>query len=195
MALENHATGVMSMLIMTAEEINATLESLADRLLQNHPLGERLALIGIQRRGVYLAARLAENLEQKLQGHSPGHKIPSGVLDISLYRDDWTTNDFRPIVRNTRLDFNVQGLDLVLVDDVLFTGRTVRSALEALADFGRPNKVELLALIDRGHRELPIQPDYTGKQVKTERAEQVDVLLRELDGQDEVRLRKKPGAI
>jgi pyrimidine operon attenuation protein/uracil phosphoribosyltransferase len=180
----------MIMLIMTAEEIEAALENLAGRLLRNHPRGEKLALIGIQRRGVYLAARLAEILDQKLQGHSPRHKILFGILDISLYRDDWTTNDFRPIVRSTRLDFNVQGLNLVLVDDVLFTGRTVRSALEALADFGRPNKVELLALIDRGHRELPIQPDYTGKRVETERAEQVDVLLRELDGQDEARLRK-----
>jgi pyrimidine operon attenuation protein/uracil phosphoribosyltransferase len=173
---------------MTAEEINATLDSLAELLLEKHPHGEKLAIIGIQRRGVYLAARLSDRLEQKLLNRAPGHKIPFGILDIGLYRDDWTTNDFRPVVRSTQLDFDVQEMNLVLVDDVLFTGRTVRSALEALADFGRPGKVELLVLIDRGHRELPIQPDYTGKYVKTERAEHIDVLLNELDEKDEVRL-------
>jgi pyrimidine operon attenuation protein/uracil phosphoribosyltransferase len=178
------------MLIMNAEEINATLERLAGQLLQKHPQGNKLALIGIQRRGVFLASRLAKRLDQKLQDKTSPHKTPLGILDISLYRDDWTTNDFRPIVRSTLLDFNVQGLNLVLVDDVLFTGRTVRSALEALADFGRPNKVELLVLIDRGHRELPIQADYTGKNVETAREEQVDVLLEELDGKDEVVLIK-----
>jgi pyrimidine operon attenuation protein/uracil phosphoribosyltransferase len=181
------------MLIMNAEEINATLERLAEQLLQKHPQGDKLALIGIQRRGVFLASRLAKKLDQKLQNKTCQdktslHKTPLGILDIGLYRDDWTTNDFRPIVRSTLLDFDVQGLNLVLVDDVLFTGRTVRSALEALADFGRPNKVELLVLIDRGHRELPIQANYAGKSIETTRDEQVDVLLEELDGKDEVLL-------
>jgi pyrimidine operon attenuation protein/uracil phosphoribosyltransferase len=178
------------MLIMDAEEINATLDGLTGLLLEKHPHGEKLAFIGIQRRGVYLAARLAARLEQKLQNRFPKPKIPLGILDISLYRDDWTTNDFHPVVRSTQLDFDVREMTLALVDDVLFTGRTVRSALEALADFGRPGRVELLVLIDRGHRELPIQPDYTGKYVQTERAEHIDVLLSELDGKDEVRLNR-----
>jgi pyrimidine operon attenuation protein/uracil phosphoribosyltransferase len=179
---------------MDANEINAALEKLSGSLLQNHPQWKKLALIGIQRRGVFLAVRLKKFMEQKLAAQTPGQevKIPLGILDISFYRDDWTTSGFSPILRRTQLDFEVQGLDLVLVDDVLFTGRTVRSALDALADFGRPNRVELMTLIDRGHRELPIQADYTGKNIETARNEQVDVLLAELDGKDEVRLITSP---
>ena len=171
------------MQLMNAQEMNNTLEALAGQLLARHGDCRRLALIGIQRRGVHLAARLAARLENSL-----GREVPQGILDISLYRDDWTMRGPSAVVGQTRLTFDVQGMDLLLVDDVLFTGRTIRAALEALADFGRPRKVELLALIDRGHRELPIQADYIGKSVPTERGDHVDVLVAELDGRDEVLL-------
>ena len=170
---------------MNEKAMHACLEQLAAQLAGQAARDKKLAVVGIQRRGVFLAARLAASLEEKL-----GHKIPQGILDINLYRDDWTTHGQRAVVGRTALDFDVQGFDLLLVDDVLFTGRTIRAALEALVDFGRPNKVALLALIDRGHRELPIQADYVGKALSTNRSDRVDVLVRELDGRDEVVLRE-----
>ncbi|MDR1125064.1 MAG: bifunctional pyr operon transcriptional regulator/uracil phosphoribosyltransferase PyrR [Deltaproteobacteria bacterium] len=171
--------------IMDAAGIRQCLEDLAAQVAAKAPAAGKLAVIGIQRRGVFLASRLAALLEKKL-----GQAVPQGALDINLYRDDWTTLGQQPVVGRTDLNFDVRGMNLLLVDDVLFTGRTIRAALEALTDFGRPNKVELLALIDRGHRELPIQPDYAGLTLKTERSERVDVMLRELDGGDEAVLRK-----
>ena len=171
--------------IMDAAGIDRCLEDLAAQVAATAPAAGKLAVIGIQRRGVFLASRLALLLEKKL-----GQSVPQGELDINLYRDDWTTLGQQPVVGRTKLNFDVRGMNLLLVDDVLFTGRTIRAALEALTDFGRPNKVELLVLVDRGHRELPIQADYAGKTLKTERSERVDVMLRELDGSDEVVLRK-----
>lgn len=171
--------------IMDEKEIARRLESLADAILARHPGGERLAIIGIQRRGVFLAQRLGAILQNRL-----GRSIPDGILDINLYRDDWTTLGSRAVVGRTLLNFDVNGQELILVDDVLYTGRTIRAALEALADFGRPAKIELLALVDRGHRELPIQPDYAGLSLETSREERVDVLLSELDGQDRVLIRQ-----
>lgn len=179
-------TGNDSRPIMDEREMTAKLESLAGEILDRHPGGVNLGLIGIQRRGVFLSQRLGAILENRL-----GRSIPYGILDINLYRDDWTTLGPRAVVGRSLLNFDVNGLDLVLVDDVLYTGRTVRAALEALADFGRPGKIELLALVDRGHRELPIQADYVGLRLETARAEQVDVLVRELDGEDRVLLRRK----
>lgn len=171
--------------IMDAKAFADTLDSLAGKLL-NRPQGnDNLALVGIQRRGVFLASRLAGILSGKL-----GAPIPQGVLDINLYRDDWTTLGPRAVVGVSNIPFDLAGRDLVLVDDVLFTGRTIRAALEALADFGRPRKVELMALVDRGHRELPIHADYVGLALDTERADTVDVLVSELDGKDAVYLRK-----
>jgi pyrimidine operon attenuation protein/uracil phosphoribosyltransferase len=166
---------------MNSLEMEKTLADLAGQLLEKHGDCQNLALIGIQRRGVYLAARLAALLQARLK-----REIPQGVLDINLYRDDWTMRGPGAVVGQTRLFFEVEGMDLLLVDDVLFTGRTIRAALEALVDFGRPRKVELLALIDRGHRELPIQADYVGKTIDTKHDDHVDVLVSELDGHDEV---------
>lgn len=175
-----------SRLIMDKKELAERLESLADSILCRHPGGKDIGLIGIQRRGVFLAQRLGDILRNRL-----GRKVPDGVLDINLYRDDWTTLGPRAVVGQSLLNFDITGQKLILVDDVLYTGRTVRAALEALADFGRPNKIELLVLVDRGHRELPIQGDYVGLSLETSPEEQVDVLLAELDGDDKVFLRKK----
>ncbi len=172
--------------ILDAQQISACLENLADSILKKHTDTNKLALIGIQRRGVYLAYRLNVILQQRL-----GRHVPDGILDINLYRDDWTTLGASAVVGRTALDFDVNGMDIVLVDDVLYTGRTIRSAMEALVDFGRPRKVELLVLVDRGHRELPIHADYVGFTVNTASNERVDVLLSELDGEDKAVLRKR----
>ncbi len=174
-----------SSVLMDSAALDAALDELSEQILTRHGDCERLALIGIQRRGVYLADRLARRLRTRL-----GHPLPTGVLDITLYRDDWTTLTNKPTVGPTMLPFDVQGKNLLLVDDVLFTGRTIRAALEALADFGRPRKVELLVLVDRGHRELPIHPDYTGLKIDTARKEHIDVLLTECDQENSVILRK-----
>ena len=169
--------------IMDGNELVSTLARLAQELLKRHNNCRKLAIVGIQRRGVFLASRLKALLDKEL-----GSKVSEGGLDINLYRDDWTTLGPRAVVGRTMLDFDVNDSELVLVDDVLFTGRTIRAALEALADFGRPRKVELLVLVDRGHRELPIHADYIGKTIQTERDERVDVMLSELDGRDEILL-------
>lgn len=169
--------------LMNAEEMTRTLERLAFQILEKRGDSPDLALVGIQRRGVDIAARLAAVLKEKLK-----REVPCGALDITLYRDDWTSEGLRPTVGPTNIPFPIQGRDLVLVDDVLFTTRTVRAALEALLDFGRPRRVELLVLVDRGHHELPIHADYIGRSVNTARDERVDVLLSERDGTDEVRL-------
>ena len=175
-----------SRLLMDDRAMAQKLEILADEILARHPKGESLALVGIQRRGVFLAQRLGGILRDRL-----GHGLPYGILDINLYRDDWTTLGSRAVVGRSLLNFDINGQQLVLVDDVLYTGRTIRAALEALADFGRPRKIELLALVDRGHRELPIQADYVGERFETTREERVDVLVKELDGEDKVIVRKK----
>ncbi len=147
-----------------------------------------LVILGIQRRGVFLAHRLRDMLLL-----SEGIKLPVGELDITLYRDDITLLQEQPIVHSTFIPADITGKRLILADDVLFTGRTVRSALDALIDLGRPASVQLLVLIDRGHRELPIQPDYLGKAVPTSQAETVAVQMKELDGQDRVVICKKNG--
>ncbi len=171
--------------LMNAEEMARTLDRLACQILEKRGDSPDLALIGIQRRGVDLAARIAAMLRERLR-----RDIPCGALDITLYRDDWTSVGVRPTVKPTTISFPIQGRDLILVDDVLFTTRTVRAAMEALLDFGRPRRVELLVLIDRGHHELPIHADYIGRAVTTARDEHVDVLLNERDGHDEVLSRR-----
>ena len=140
-------------------------------------------LVGIQRRGVDLARRLAGLLEAR-----SGASVPLGTLDINLYRDDWTTLEGKPQIGISHIPENPDGRVVLLVDDVLFSGRTVRAALEAILDYGRPRAVELAVLVDRGHRELPIHADYVGRQITTERSWHVDVLLKERDGEDMVRL-------
>ncbi len=149
------------------------------------PLGV-FAIIGIRRRGVPLAIRLCRKLEANLK-----RSIPNGILDITLYRDDLTTVADRPVLRGTAIDFDVNQVNLVLVDDVLYTGRTVRAALDGLVDLGRPRRVQLAVLIDRGHRELPIQADYVGRYVETAEDEIVEVRLMETDGEEQVVLVKK----
>ena len=169
--------------LMTSLQMAESLDSLAARLLTRHGDCRRLALVGIQRRGVALANRLCG----LMSGHL-GAPVLSGSLDITLYRDDWTTMGPKPAIGKTSIGFDVVGKTLVLVDDVLFTGRTIRAALEALTDFGRPSRVELLVLVDRGHRELPIHADYAGLTLETKISQRVDVLVEEYDGLDEVRL-------
>ena len=173
-------------IIANAEEIKRTIERLAYEILERKGDCKKLALLGIQRRGVVIAARIREILEKRL-----GHSVPFGELDINLYRDDWTTLDHKPVIGPTKIPFDLTQFDVLLVDDVLFTGRTIRAALEAIGDHGRPLQVELLTLIDRGHRELPIQADFVGKVVQTERSDHVDVLVSEIDGSDEVTLGRK----
>lgn len=170
-------------LILGEKDIARILDRLASEVIDRHGDCKDLVLVGIERRGADLARRL-----QKLISEKAGHDIALGTLDINLYRDDWTSMESSPHVGTSRMHFQVTGASIVLIDDVLFTGRTIRSALEAILDYGRPSLVELLVLIDRGHRELPIQPDYTGRKIETSSREHVDVLLKERDNADEVHL-------
>ncbi|MDR2077231.1 MAG: bifunctional pyr operon transcriptional regulator/uracil phosphoribosyltransferase PyrR [Desulfovibrio sp.] len=169
--------------VLGAKEMDGILDRLAEAVLVRHGDSASLALIGIERRGVNIASSLIRRMEKRL-----GRAVPLGRLDITLYRDDWTVRGPKPSVGQTRIPFGVEGMMLILVDDVLFTGRTVRAALEALADHGRPGRIELLVLVDRGHRELPIHADYAGLTLDTKPEDRVDVLVREVDGEDGVRL-------
>ena len=170
--------------ILNSEELGRTVERLAYQVLERHGDCASLVLVGIQRRGADIARRLGAILESRL-----GAAVPFGALDINLYRDDWTTLSGKPAIGPSVMPVALDGRDVLLVDDVLFTWRTIRAALEALLDYGRPRRVELLVLVDRGHRELPIHADYVGRTVSTARHEQVDVLLVERDATDGVRLR------
>lgn len=172
--------------LMSASEIDRTMVRLAHEVLEKSPELENLAFIGIKRRGVPMAQRLARNIES-----IEGRKVPVGVLDINLYRDDLSTVGPRPVVNGTQIDFSVQGKDVVLMDDVLYTGRTVRAALDALFALGRPSRVQLLVLIDRGHRELPIEAQYVGRKVPTSSREIIEVKYQEIDGVEKVLLVEK----
>jgi pyrimidine operon attenuation protein/uracil phosphoribosyltransferase len=169
--------------LMSASEIDRTLVRLAHEVLEKTTDLSRLAFVGIKRRGVPLAWRLAAKIDSL-----EGLKIPVGILDINLYRDDLSTVGERPILHSKQIDFPVVGKDVVLMDDVLYTGRTVRSALDALFDHGRPARVQLLVLIDRGHRELPIEARYVGRMVQTSNCEIIEVKFQEIDGQEKVML-------
>ena len=146
---------------------------------------DKLALVGIQTRGAHLARRLARQLHEET-----GKEIPVGILDITLYRDDVHDIADQPEVKETDLSFDIEGRPLVLIDDVLFTGRTIRSAMNALIDYGRPKCIRLAVLVDRGHREVPIGADYVGLVLKTQRDDVVDVNLKEIDEEDSIRVRK-----
>ncbi len=170
--------------MMTGGEVRRTLERLAFQLIEEYDPSCGLALVGIQRRGAELAMRLKKLIDARADCD-----VPLGKLDINLYRDDWTKSEVQPQVGPSDIPFALDEKNVVLVDDVLFSGRTVRAALEALLDYGRPRRVELLVLVDRrGHRELPIQADYVGRRVHTEPGQHVDVAVAELDGEDGVLL-------
>ncbi|MBL8293797.1 MAG: bifunctional pyr operon transcriptional regulator/uracil phosphoribosyltransferase PyrR [Bryobacterales bacterium] len=169
--------------LMTASEIDRTLVRLAHEVLEKTEDLDKLAFIGIRRRGVPLAQRLAAKIESL-----ESRQIPVGILDINLYRDDLSTVSHQPVVNATEISFPVTGKDIILTDDVLYTGRTVRAALDALFDHGRPARVQLLALIDRGHRELPIEARYIGRIVQTTANEIIEVKFQEIDGMEKVLL-------
>lgn len=167
--------------IMDADDIRRALTRIAHEILEKNAGTEDLVLIGIRRRGVPLARRVADKIK-KIEDAT----VPQGILDITLYRDDLSQLDYHPQVRKTEVPFSITGKKIVLVDDVLFTGRTARAALDALMDLGRPQLIQLAVLIDRGHRELPIRADYVGKNVPTSRKEVVQVSLMEIDEEDKV---------
>jgi pyrimidine operon attenuation protein/uracil phosphoribosyltransferase len=170
-------------LLMSASEIQRTLVRLAHELVEKNNGVDGLALIGIRRRGVPLAQRIAKVINQI--EHT---QIPVGSLDITLYRDDLSTVGPKPLVQKSDLEFSVAGKNVVLVDDVLYTGRTIRAALDALFDHGRPARVQLLVLIDRGHRELPIEAAFVGRKVQTTDQQIVEVKLKEVDNLEKVQL-------
>jgi pyrimidine operon attenuation protein/uracil phosphoribosyltransferase len=171
---------------MDAARMGRTLSRIAHEILERHPRVRSLVLVGVRTRGVPLARRLAS-----LIAETAGVEPSVGALDITLYRDDFTTIAPQPITRGTEILFSIDGRTVVLVDDVLFTGRTVRAALDQLIDFGRPSRIELAVLVDRGHRELPIRADYVGRTLSTSRDEVVQVLVGEEDGRDEIVLSKR----
>ena len=167
--------------ILSPSEIERTLVRLAHQIIERNHGGDNLGLVGIKRRGVPLARRLAA-----LIAEIEKHPVDVGVLDIEFYRDDLSTHDVRPVVHPGAIGFDVNGRNIVLVDDVLYTGRTTRAALDALFHQGRPNRVQLLVLIDRGHRELPVEASFVGRVVQTSRQEIIEVKLREIDGDEQV---------
>jgi pyrimidine operon attenuation protein / uracil phosphoribosyltransferase len=176
-------------IVMDADRIGRTLARIAHEILErNNSSGNRLgdlALIGVRSRGVPLAKRLARQIKE-----ITGDDVPTGSLDITLYRDDLMRNPVgpQPLVRRTEIPFSIDDRKILLVDDVLYTGRTIRAALDALIDFGRPRAIQLIVLVDRGHRELPIKADYVGKNLPTSLKQSVQVRLQEIDGVDEVAL-------
>lgn len=174
--------------VLDLEDMRRALTRIAHEIAERNHGRDELALVGIHRRGVPLAARLQEELARLLR-----EPPQLGALDIAFYRDDVGRRAEAPIVNSSQLDFPIDGCTVVIVDDVLFTGRTVRAAIEALFDYGRPARVQLAALVDRGHRELPIRPDYVGKNLPTSVAERVNVRVEEIDGADEVTIAARSG--
>ncbi len=177
-------------IVMDADRVGRSLMRIAHEILERNRGADNLALIGIRARGVPLAERLAANLKT-----AGGQDVPTGSLDITLYRDDLMKHQVgpQPILRRTDIPFSIDGRTILLVDDVLYTGRTIRAALDALIDFGRPNAIQLVVLVDRGHRELPIRADYVGRNVPTSRQQSVQVRLLEIDGRDEVEVDEVEG--
>jgi pyrimidine operon attenuation protein/uracil phosphoribosyltransferase len=173
--------------VMDGNLLARALNRLASEILKRHTDVERMVLVGIRSRGVPLARRLAHLIKKRV-----GTEPPVGALDITLYRDDLTLVASRPVLKSTEIPVSIDGLVVLLVDDVLFTGRTVRAALDELIDFGRPARIELAVLVDRGHRELPVRADYVGKSVPTQREDIVQVMLAEEDGEDGVTIVERP---
>jgi pyrimidine operon attenuation protein/uracil phosphoribosyltransferase len=175
-------------LIMTADEVRRAIVRVSHEIVERQAGSEGLVLVGIQRRGVPLAARIAAAVAEH-----EGATLPAGALDITFYRDDLSLVAQQPIVKGTAIPFDLNGRTVVLVDDVLYTGRTIRAAMDALVDFGRPRAIRLAVLVDRGHRELPIRADHVGKNVPTSRDELVRVHLTEIDGEDAVWIERREG--
>ena len=173
--------GPTEVLVLDAAGVEAALDQMAGQVAAGHREGSPLALIGIRTRGVPIASRLAEKLARLL-----GQAVPVGALDITLYRDDLGDGNRWPVLLGTEIPFPVDGAEIVLVDDVLYTGRTIRAALNSICDLGRPARVRLVVLVDRGHRELPIRADAVGLAVETRRSETVRVRVRPVDPADEV---------
>lgn len=176
----------MATVVLDRDDMRRTLVRIAHEIVEKNPDGA-VALVGIHRRGAVLAQRLQALTSELLEP-----AVPLGDVDISFYRDDLATRPGAPVVHSTHLDFPVDGRTIVIVDDVLYTGRTVRSAIDVIFDYGRPARVQLAVLIDRGHRELPIRPDYVGKNVPTSQEERVYVCVDEVDGEDEVKIGPAP---
>ena len=175
--------------VMDADRMGRTLTRIAHEIVERNRGLEQLVLVGVRTRGVPLARRLAQKLQE-----IAGREVPTGALDITLYRDDLMHNPVgpQPVVRSTDIPFSIDNRTIILVDDVLYTGRTIRAALDELIDFGRPQAIQLVVMVDRGHRELPIKADYVGKNLPTSRNESVSVRLTETDGEDEVVIEKVP---
>jgi len=176
----------MATVVLDRDDMRRTLVRIAHEIVEKNPDGA-VALVGIHRRGAVLARRLQALTSELLEP-----AVPLGDVDISFYRDDLATRPGAPVVHSTHLDFPVDGRTIVIVDDVLYTGRTVRAAIDVIFDYGRPARVQLAVLIDRGHRELPIRPDYVGKNIPTSQQERVFVCVDEVDGEDEVRIGPAP---
>jgi len=172
--------------IMDEEAIRRALTRISHEILEKNKGIENIILVGIKTRGIYLAQRLADKIKS-----IEGEVVPVAELDITLYRDDLSERAEQPIVKNSKLPFAIKGKIVVLVDDVIYTGRTVRAALDAIIDHGRPQLIQLAVLIDRGHRELPIRPDYVGKNVPTSKSEMIAVRLKEIDDDDSVIIQQK----
>ncbi len=175
-------------IVMDADRIGRALTRIAHEIVERNKSLDGIALVGIRTRGVHIARRLAKALQD-----ITGQEIPTGALDITLYRDDLMRHTVgpQPLVRLTEIPFSIDDRRILLVDDVLYTGRTIRAALDALIDFGRPKVIQLVVLVDRGHRELPIKADYVGKNIPTSAAESVQVRLQETDGVDDVTLQQE----
>ncbi|NFN87969.1 bifunctional pyr operon transcriptional regulator/uracil phosphoribosyltransferase PyrR [Clostridium sporogenes] len=173
--------------IMDEVKIKRSITRISHEIIEKNKGGQDIVLVGIKRRGVPIAKRIAENIK-----NFEGIDIPVGILDISLYRDDLSELSKDPIVKDNRLDINIKDKKIILVDDVIYTGRTVRAAIQAIFDNDRPCKIQLAVLVDRGHRELPIRPDYVGKNIPTSLSENILVELNEIDGNDSVKILVHP---
>lgn len=173
--------------VMDADRMHRTLTRIAHEILERNRSVEELAFVGIRTRGVPLAKRLAQTIREIKR-----HDVPTGALDITLYRDDLMRQavGVQPVIRRTEIPFSIDDKRILLVDDVLYTGRTIRAALDALIEFGRPEAIQLVVLVDRGHRELPIKADYVGKNLPTSLSQSVQVHLTEIDGRDEVEIQE-----
>jgi pyrimidine operon attenuation protein/uracil phosphoribosyltransferase len=176
-------------IIMTEADIKRTLARISHEIIEHNKSTKNIILVGMRTRGVPLANRLASDIES-----FEGIKIPVGILDFSLYRDDISSRNYQPVIKSTNIPSSVDGKIIVLVDDVLYTGRSARAALDAIIDLGRPLSIQLAVLVDRGHRELPIRADFVGKNIPSSKDEEIQVRLTETDGMDEVAIIPIPGS-